>query len=109
MIGRHCEISDGTRIVDSCIDNYTRIGRNVTVEKSAVMDRAIIGESAEIRDSVIGRHSTIESNAADATKILQTSVIADDVTVDAGCQLTTAKIYPHRHIPKQELFKKIIS
>lgn len=108
LIGRHCEISDGTRIVDSCIDNYTRIGRNTTVEKSAVMDRAIIGESAEIRDSIIGRHSTIESNPTDPTKILQTSVIADDVTIDAGCQLTTAKIYPHRHIPKQELFKKII-
>lgn len=108
LIGRHCEISDGTRIVDSCIDNYTRIGRNVTVEKSAVMDRTIIGESAEIRDSIIGRHSTIESNPADPTKIFQTSVIADDVTIDAGCQLTTAKIYPHRHIPKQELFKKII-
>ncbi len=108
LIGRHCEISDGTRIVDSCIDNYTRIGRNVTVEKSAVMDRTIIGERAEIRNSIIGRHSTIESNPADPTKILQTSVIADDVTIDAGCQLTTAKIYPHRHIPKQELFKKII-
>jgi NDP-sugar pyrophosphorylase family protein len=108
LIGRHCEISDGTRIVDSCIDNYTRIGKNVTVEKSALMDRTIIGESAEIRDSIIGRHSTIESNPADPTKIFQNSVIADDVTIDAGCQLTTAKIYPHRHIPKQELFKKII-
>ncbi len=109
LIGRHCKISNGTRIVDSCIDNYTRIGRNVTVDGSAVMDRVVIGDSAEIRDSIIGRHSTIESSQADATKILQTSVIADDVTVDTGCQLTTTKIYPHKHIPKQELFKKTLT
>jgi len=109
LIGRHCKISDGTRIVDSCIDNYTRIGKDVTVEGSAIMDRVVIGDNSEIRDSIIGRHSTIESIPADATKILQTSVIADDVTIDAGCQLTTTKIYPHKHIPKQELFKKIIT
>ena len=38
MIGRHCQIGDGTRIVNSCIDNYTIIGRNVTINNSAIMD-----------------------------------------------------------------------
>jgi len=108
LIGRHCEVSDGARIVDSCIDNYTRIGRNVTIAGSAVMDRVIIGDDAEIRDSIIGRHSIIKSSSADATRILQTSVIADDTTIDAGCQLTDTKVYPHTHVPKQNLRKKII-
>jgi len=108
LIGRHCEIADDVRIVDSCIDNYVRIGRNVIIEKSAVMDRVIIDDNAEMRDSIIGRHSTIKSSSADATKILQTSVIADDVTVDAGCRLIATKVYPHMHVPKQDSFKKII-
>jgi len=108
LIGRHCEVSDGARIVDSCIDNYTRIGRNVTIAGSAVMDRVIIGDDAEIRDSIIGRHSIIKSSSADATRILQTSVIADDTTIDAGCQLTDTKVYPHTHVPKQNLRKKTI-
>ena len=109
LIGRHCKISDGARIVNSCIDNYSQIGRNVTIEGSAVMDRVIIGDDAEIRDSIIGRHSTIKSSPVDATRILQTSVIADDATIDAGSQLIATKVYPHRYVPKQDLFEKIIA
>jgi NDP-sugar pyrophosphorylase family protein len=56
LIGRHCEIDDGARIVNSCIDNFTRIGRNAVVANSAVMDRAIIGDNAEVYDSIVGRH-----------------------------------------------------
>lgn len=102
LIGRHCMISDGVRIVNSCIDNYTRIGRNAVIERSAVMDRVIIGDNAEIRESIIGRHSTIKSNPAKTTRIL-TSILADDVTLEAGCNLTAAKVYPHRLIPEQSL------
>jgi len=109
LIGRHCDIADGARIVDSCIDNYTQIRRNVVVERSAVMDRVIIGDNAEIRGSIIGRHSTIRSNPSDATRILQTSVIADDATIDTGCRLVSTKVYPHKHVPKQDLLEKIIA
>jgi len=108
LIGRHCQISDGARLVDSSIDNYTKIGRNAVIERSAVMDRAIIGDNTEINGSIIGRHVIIESNSVDVTKILQTSVIADDITVEAGCQLVSTRIYPHKHVPKQSLFEKII-
>jgi len=109
LIGRHCEIADGARIVDSCIDNYTRIGRNVTVERSAVMDRVIIGDDSEIRDSIIGRHSTINSSPSNATRILQTSAIADDVIVEAGCRLIATKVYPHVNVPRQDSFEKIMT
>jgi len=102
LIGRHCMISDGVRIADSCIDNYTQIGRNVVIERSAVMDRVIVGDHADIRESIIGRHSTIKSGPAKATRIL-TSVLADDVTTEAGCNLTAAKIYPRRYVPEQSL------
>lgn len=108
LIGRHCEISDGARIVNSCIDNYTRIGRNTVIEGSAIMDRSIIGDNAEIKNSIIGRHTIINSSPVDKTRILNTSVVADNVTVDAGCELTSVKVYPHKHLHKQSLYEVIV-
>ena len=63
LIGRHCQIEDGARIVNSCIDNFTRIGKNAVVTNSAVMDRAIIGENAEVYDSIIGRQLSVNSSS----------------------------------------------
>jgi len=97
LIGRHCEIDDGVRIVDSCIDNYTRIGKGAVIENSAIMDRATIGEHAEILESIIGRHTTVRSTTRKPTKISGVSVVADDVTIEEGSSLTSAKIYPHQH------------
>jgi NDP-sugar pyrophosphorylase family protein len=86
------------RIVNSCIDNFTRSGKGATIENSAVLDRVIIGEKAEVRDSVIGRHSTILSSGRKKTKIDAVSVVADDVTIEKGCSLTETKIYPHQRV-----------
>ncbi|MGB9740185.1 MAG: sugar phosphate nucleotidyltransferase [Candidatus Bathyarchaeia archaeon] len=96
LIGRHCQISDGARIVNSCIDNYTKIGKDVVIENSAVMDRVIIEEKAEIKESIIGRHVTVHSNSRKQTKISEVSVVADDVKIAEGCTLTATKIYPHQ-------------
>jgi NDP-sugar pyrophosphorylase family protein len=98
LIGRHCQIEDGARIVNSCIDNFTRIKKGATIENSAILDRVIIGEKAEVRDSIIGRHSTILSNGRKQTKINSVSVIADDVKIEEGCTLTATKIYPHQQV-----------
>jgi NDP-sugar pyrophosphorylase family protein len=98
LIGRHCQIEDGARIVNSCIDDFTRIGKNAVVANSAVMDRVIIGENAEIYDSIIGRHVVVNSNCHKPTKITAISVIADDVILEEGCSLTATKIYPHQTI-----------
>lgn len=98
LIGRHCKISDGARIVNSCIDNYTKIGRGVVIEDSALMDRAIVGDKAEIKNSIIGRHATINSSAKKRTKMSRVSVIADDVTLAEGCILEATKIYPHQYV-----------
>ena len=98
LIGRHCKISDGVRIVNSCVDNYTKIGKGVVIEDSAVMDRAIIEEKAEIKESIIGRHVTILSSHRKQTKIDAVSVIADDVTIAEGCKLRATKIYPHQYV-----------
>ena len=97
LIGRHCQIDDGVRIVNSCIDNYTRIGKGAVIEGSAIMDRATIGENAEIRDSIIGRHTTVSSSCRKPTKVCEISVIGDDVTITEGSSLTATKIYPHQH------------
>jgi NDP-sugar pyrophosphorylase family protein len=98
LIGRHCQIDDGVRIVNSCIDNYTKISKGATVENSSVMDRVIIGEKAEILDSIIGRHTTVLSSPRKQTKISAVSVVADDVTIEEGCILTATKVYPHQHV-----------
>jgi len=98
LIGRHCQIEDGARIVDSCIDNFTRIGKNAEVINSAVMDRVIIGEHAEVHDSIVGRHVVVKSSQHKPTKINAISVVADDVTLEEGCSLSASKIYPHQTI-----------
>jgi len=98
LIGRHCRISDGARIANSCIDNYTQIAKGAVIENSAVMDRVIIGEKAQIKDSVIGRHVTVFSSPKKQTKIDRVSVIADDVTLAEGCKLTATKVYPHQYV-----------
>ncbi len=98
LIGRHCQIEDDVRIANSCIDNFTRIGKGATIENSAVLDRVIIGEKAEVSDSIIGRHTTVLSSSRKQTKISAVSVIADDVTIEEGCTLTATKIYPHQHV-----------
>jgi len=97
LIGRHCKIDDGVRIVNSCIDNFTRIGKGTIVENSAIMDRTTIGEHAQITDSIIGRHTTVFSNQRKPTKIWDVSVVADDVTIEECSVLENAKIYPHQH------------
>lgn len=98
LIGRHCQIEDGVRIANSCIDNFTRIGKGATIENSAVLDRSIIGEKAEVSNSIIGRHTTVLSSSRKPTKISAVSVVADDATIEEGSTLTTAKIYPHQHV-----------
>jgi NDP-sugar pyrophosphorylase family protein len=108
LIGRHCDISDGVRIVDSCIDNYTRIGRNAIIERSAVMDRCIIGDNAEIRESIVGRCVTVDSNMLDKTILSKTTVIADDVYLEAGCELSSTKVYPHKRISKRSVYGGVI-
>lgn len=84
--------------MDSCIDNFTRIGKNAVVSNSAIMDRAIIGENAEVCDSIIGRHVVVNSSHQKPTKITAISVVADDVKIEEGCSLTSSKIYPHQYI-----------
>ncbi len=98
LIGRHCQIEDGARIVNSCSDDFTRIGKNAVVANSAIMDRVIIGDNAEVYDSIIGRHVVVNSSCQKPTKITAVSVIADDVTLEEGCSLTTTKVYPHQYI-----------
>lgn len=98
LIGRHCKIADGVTLVDSCIDNYTQIGKGVEIENSVVMDRGIIGEGAHAKDSLVGRHVTVLSSERRPTKINSFSVIADDVTIAEGCSLRATKIYPHQYV-----------
>ena len=62
------------------------------------MDRAIIGDHAEVYESIIGRHVVVNSSQHRPTKITAVSVVADDVTFEEGCSLSASKIYPHQYI-----------
>ena len=106
LIGRHCLIEEGVRISNSCVDNYTIIGRGSTVKDSAIMDRVRVGENVEINGSIIGRHTTLESTSADPTRVLQFSVIGDNVRVESGCVLKNAKIYPHIRL-KRSIYEHV--
>jgi len=108
LIGRHCEIKDGTRIKDSCIDNYTKIGKNVVIENSAIMDRVIIGDNAVIKNSIVARHATVLSTAKKPTTISGVSVIADDVTVAEGSTLNATKVYPHLYVKGRYINKVVM-
>jgi NDP-sugar pyrophosphorylase family protein len=101
LIGRHCKIADGVKIANSCIDNYTQVGKDALIENSAIMDRAIIGEKAQIKESIVGRHVTVNSNPKKRTVMDSISVIADDVIIAEGCKLTATKIYPHQYVRGQ--------
>jgi NDP-sugar pyrophosphorylase family protein len=98
LIGRHCQIEDGVTLTDCCIDNFVRIGKNAVISNTAVMDRAVIGDYAQVTDSIIGRHATVCSSQALLTRISNISVVADDVTVEEGCLLSASKVYPHQKI-----------
>ncbi|MEM1587587.1 MAG: NDP-sugar synthase [Candidatus Bathyarchaeia archaeon] len=95
LIGRHCKIEEGVKISNSCIDNYTKIEKGAFITDSAIMDRVCIGEYAEINKSIIGRHTTIMSNSYKQTRVTSISVIADDVYIYPGCNIRSAKVYPH--------------
>ena len=109
LIGRHCNIEDGAKIVNSCIDNYTRIGKDTTIENSAVMDRTIVGNNAEVSDSIIGRHVTIQSSKLKPTAVCSISVVGDDVTIEEGCKLEATKIYPHQQIRGEFLHQIVMA
>jgi NDP-sugar pyrophosphorylase family protein len=109
LIGRHCRIEDGARIVNSCIDDFTRIEKNAVVTNSAVMDRVIIGEEAEIHDSIIGRHVVVKSSQNKPTRISAISVVADDVTLEEGCSLTSSKVYPHQQLRGEFINQTVIA
>ena len=102
LIGRHCQIGEGTIIRDSCIDNFCIIGENATIERSAIMDRVLIGDGTTVQDSIIGRQVNVKSSVSHPTWILGVSVIGDDVVIGEGCVMTESKIYPHKVIPSMQ-------
>jgi NDP-sugar pyrophosphorylase family protein len=102
LIGRHCQVEEGSIIRDSCIDNFCIVGRDVTIERSAIMDRVVVEDGATIQDSIIGRHVKVASSKENPTWIMGLSVVGDDVDIGRGASLTSTKINPHRAVPPGE-------
>jgi len=109
LIGRHCQIEEGTMIENSSVDNFTIIGKHVRIVNSAIMDRTIIGDYAVIEDSIIGRYVEIRSSKSRPVRIVG-SVIADDVVIEEGTELINSKIYPHKHInAESKIFDTVLT
>jgi NDP-sugar pyrophosphorylase family protein len=100
FIGRHCQIEEGSIIKDSCIDNFCILGRDVAIERSAIMDRTVIEDGASIQDSIIGRHVRVASSLKRPTWITGLSVIGDDVDIGEGATLVSTRVNPHKTIPE---------
>ena len=99
FIGRHCQIEQGSIIRDSCIDNFCILGRDVTIERSAIMDRVVIEDGATIQDSIVGRHVRVASSVKRPTWITGLTVIGDDVDIGEGATLVSTRVNPHKTIP----------
>jgi NDP-sugar pyrophosphorylase family protein len=99
LIGRHTRIGDHCRITDSNIDNFCILGEHVTIERSAVLDAAKIGDYSSVSDSILGRKVVVESTRENPTCIESTSVIGNAVHISEGCKITQTRINPHLTIP----------
>lgn len=98
FIGRHCQIEDGSIIRDSCLDNFCIIGGDVTIERSAIMDRVVVEEGATIQDSIVGRHVRVGSTKDKPTWITGLSTVGDDVDIEKGATLASTKVNPHMKV-----------
>jgi NDP-sugar pyrophosphorylase family protein len=101
VVGRHCQIGEGSIIRDSCIDNFCILGRDVAVERSAIMDRVVVEDGASVQDSIVGRYVKVASSLKRPTWVMGLSVVGDDVEVGEGSMLTATKIDPHRTVPQR--------
>ena len=99
LVGRHCQIEDGTIIRDSCVDNFCILGKEVTIERSAIMDRVVVGDGAIIQDSIVGRHVRVGSSLDSPTWVTGLSVVGDDVEIGKGATLAASRVNPHRAVP----------
>jgi len=107
LIGRHTRIDEFTRIKDSNIDNFCIIGNNVSIEKSAIMDAAKIGDHTKISNSILGRKVIIESTKENPTIIKSTSVLGNSVHLSKGCKLSNTKINPGLIVPPNMTYKNV--
>jgi NDP-sugar pyrophosphorylase family protein len=105
LIGRHTRIGEFSKIQDSNIDNFCILGKNVKVERTAVMDAAKIGDFACLSDSILGRKVVVESSRENPTYVDATSVIGNCVHIREGCKLVRTKVNPGLTIPPGMTYK----
>jgi NDP-sugar pyrophosphorylase family protein len=98
FIGRHCQLGHGAIVRDSCVDNFCILGKDVTIERSAIMYRVLIEDGATIQDSIVGRHSRVRSSNQKPTWVVGLSVLGDDVDVGADVTLASTRVNPHMSV-----------
>jgi NDP-sugar pyrophosphorylase family protein len=99
LIGRHTRIGDHSKIADSNVDNFCILGEHVSIERSAILDAAKIGDYTHVLDSVLGRKVVIESTRDSPTYIESASVIGNAVHISEACKIIKTRINPSLTIP----------
>lgn len=100
LIGRHTQLGDHSRLLDSSVDNFCTLGEHAIVERSALLDAVKIGDYARVSDSIVGRKTVIESIREKPTRIELTSVVGSAARIMAGCTLIGTHVNPGLTIPE---------
>lgn len=101
IIGEDCIIKDGAAIDSySVIGNGCVIDEGVTIKRSILWDKTIIGKGTALRGSLIGDKSYIKSHSS----------LFEDSVVGSGCTLgenstikTNVKIWPNKDIKENSI------
>lgn len=91
LIGRHVKIGRGVHLRNAVIDNYTVIGDGAEISDSVIMDRSVVETNAHIERSIVGRHCLVGEGAR-----LIGSVLGNDAAVGNNSVLINVKVWPHK-------------
>lgn len=96
IIGENCRVEAGARIGDyAVLGGNVRVRGGADIERSVVHDNAYLGESVQLRGTVIGRASDLRRNA----RCDDGSVIGDECFIGDGAQVgADVKIYPFKTV-----------
>ena len=78
----------GDHVTASVVGDDVTIRSGAVVERSVVMDGAVVGTGAVVTDSIVGPRARI----GDGARVTNHSVLGDGYVVDAGAELSEARL-----------------
>jgi mannose-1-phosphate guanylyltransferase / phosphomannomutase len=96
VIGPGCKVEAGSRLGEySVLGSNVRLLSDVQIERSVVHDNVYIGAGARVRGAIVGRASSIRTNA----RLEEGVVLGDEVFVGSDAVVSgDVKVYPFKTI-----------